>query len=72
LLWIFIYLFILAHKSLIMASQVVLGLFWLASLATAQDCTLQFDGRVPANFAPNTFDQANDVFSPDNVFGQSK
>jgi hypothetical protein len=44
----------------------------LAALAAAQSCDLQFDGRVPADFTPDTFDTQNDVFSPDNVFGASK
>ncbi|PKS05998.1 hypothetical protein jhhlp_007831 [Lomentospora prolificans] len=41
-----------------------------APLVSAQECTLQFDGRVPDGFAAADFDAANDIFSPDNVFGQ--
>lgn len=47
-------------------------LFALAGvpLARAQECTLQFDGRVPADFALADFDAANDLFDSESVFGQ--
>lgn len=42
----------------------------LITLASAQKCTLQFDGRIPATFGAVSFDAANDFFSQSNVFGQ--
>ncbi|CAI4213156.1 unnamed protein product [Parascedosporium putredinis] len=39
-------------------------------LVSAQECTLQFDGRTPDDFAAADFDANNNIFSPDNVFGQ--
>ena len=39
-------------------------------LARAQACPLQFDGRVPADFALADFDAANDLFDSDSVFGE--
>ncbi|TPX07974.1 uncharacterized protein E0L32_010305 [Thyridium curvatum] len=36
----------------------------------AQQCSLQFDGRVPGAFSAATFDTQNNIFSPKNVFGQ--
>ncbi|KAI0131859.1 hypothetical protein BJ170DRAFT_223082 [Xylariales sp. AK1849] len=42
----------------------------LSPLVASQQCNLQFDGRVPKNFTAATFDTANGVFNPDNVFGQ--
>jgi len=47
------------------------SLISLASLAAAQQCKLQFDGRVPGAFGVQSFDAANNIFSPDNVFGQN-
>ncbi|KAI1856852.1 hypothetical protein JX265_011177 [Neoarthrinium moseri] len=43
----------------------------LPLLVASQQCDLQFDGRVPSNFVAATFDKANNVFNPDNVFGQN-
>jgi hypothetical protein len=43
-----------------------------ASLVAGQQCDLQFDGRVPGALALAQFDANNNIFSPDNVFGQSK
>ncbi|KAJ8125387.1 hypothetical protein O1611_g8252 [Lasiodiplodia mahajangana] len=40
------------------------------TLVVSQQCDLQFDGRVPSNFAAATFDTNNGIFNPDNVFGQ--
>ncbi|KAI0105656.1 glycoside hydrolase family 131 protein [Nemania sp. FL0031] len=40
------------------------------ALVVSQQCDLQFDGRVPSNFAAATFDTNNGVFNPDNVFGK--
>ena len=39
-------------------------------LAQAQACALQFDGRIPADFALADFDAANDIFNPESVFGE--
>jgi len=47
------------------------SLLSLVSLAAAQQCDLQFDGRVPGAFGVQSFNANNDIFSPDNVFGQS-
>ncbi len=44
----------------------------LLSLAAAQQCTLQFDGRVPGAFSAASFDAQNNIFNPSNVFGQSQ
>ncbi|KAI1755968.1 glycoside hydrolase family 131 protein [Xylaria castorea] len=47
--------------------------FFLATLPTlvvSQQCDLQFDGRVPPDFATATFNTDNGVFDPNNVFGQ--
>ena len=40
-----------------------------SSFAAAQQCKLQFDGRVPANTAVKAFDANNNIFNPNNVFG---
>ena len=48
------------------------AVFSLMSLAAAQQCDLQFDGRVPGAFGVQSFDAQNNIFSPANVFGQSK
>ena len=53
-----------------MRSSLLLALSGLPMLALAQDCPLQFDGRVPADFALADFDAANDIFDPDSVFGR--
>ncbi|KAL1835245.1 hypothetical protein VTK73DRAFT_5934 [Phialemonium thermophilum] len=42
----------------------------VASLALAQKCALQFDGRVPGALGVASFDSANDLFSSSNVLGQ--
>ena len=42
----------------------------LSALAVAQQCDLQFDGRVPSNFAAATFNSNNGIFDPNNVVGQ--
>jgi hypothetical protein len=42
----------------------------LPMLVASQQCDLQFDGRVPSNFAAATFNTNNGVFDPNNVFGQ--
>ncbi|ORY70519.1 uncharacterized protein BCR38DRAFT_334322 [Pseudomassariella vexata] len=42
----------------------------LVTLVVAQQCTLQFDGRVPSDFVAATFDTAaNTMFNPDFTFG---
>lgn len=41
-----------------------------ASLAVAQECALQFDGRIPNELAAADFDVANDIFSNAFVIGQ--
>ncbi|KAK1659051.1 hypothetical protein BDP55DRAFT_620692 [Colletotrichum godetiae] len=40
-----------------------------ASVAVAQQCTLQFDGRVTTGTEAEAFDAENNLFSPQNVFG---
>jgi hypothetical protein len=55
-----------------MHSSISCTLLSLAALAAAQQCDLQFDGRVPANFDVDTFDDANGIFNPDNVLGAGK
>ncbi|KXH33788.1 hypothetical protein CSAL01_09299 [Colletotrichum salicis] len=40
-----------------------------ASVAVAQQCTLQFDGRVATGTEAEAFDAENNLFSPQNVFG---
>lgn len=40
-----------------------------ASVALAQQCTLQFDGRVATGTEAEAFDAENNLFSPQNVFG---
>ncbi|KAF4773863.1 hypothetical protein HER10_EVM0005598 [Colletotrichum scovillei] len=40
-----------------------------ASAAVAQQCTLQFDGRVATGTEAEAFDAENNLFSPQNVFG---
>ena len=40
------------------------------SLAVAQECTLQFDGRIPNELAAADFDVANDIFNNAFVLGQ--
>ncbi|KAI0195575.1 hypothetical protein EV127DRAFT_459033 [Xylaria flabelliformis] len=55
-----------------MASRLSLTSFLaiIPTLVASQQCELQFDGRVPSNFAAATFNSDNGIFDPDNVFGQ--
>ncbi|CAK7233561.1 hypothetical protein SEUCBS140593_008643 [Sporothrix eucalyptigena] len=53
-----------------MISSSSLALLALPLLASAQKCTIQFDGRVPSTFTAASFDTNNNVFNPSNVFGQ--
>lgn len=57
-----------------MVSQTLLSVSSILTLlfiaASAQKCTLQFDGRIPGTFTPASFDAANAFFSQSNVFGQ--
>ena len=54
-----------------MAPLVWLAATWLASsLAAAQTCQLQFDGRVPADLVGTDFDVANGIFSEAFVLGE--
>ena len=39
---------------------------------TAQKCNLQFDGRVPKDFAPTEFDDDNGIFDPEFVKGKGE
>jgi hypothetical protein len=38
----------------------------------AQKCNLQFDGRVPKDFAPTEFDDDNGIFDPEFVKGKGE
>nr|XP_036577089.1 uncharacterized protein CTRU02_12984 [Colletotrichum truncatum]KAF6783968.1 hypothetical protein CTRU02_12984 [Colletotrichum truncatum] len=42
----------------------------LASIAAAQKCKIQFDGRVPSGTALKSFDADNKLFNSKNVFGK--
>jgi hypothetical protein len=53
-----------------MATSRLSFLLSLVSLVAAQNCTLQFDGRVPADLAALDFDAPNDIFSESFVIGQ--
>ncbi|CAK7216689.1 hypothetical protein SBRCBS47491_002913 [Sporothrix bragantina] len=53
-----------------MISTSSLAFLALPLLASAQKCTIQFDGRVPSTFTAASFDTNNNIFSPSNVFGQ--
>jgi len=53
-----------------MSPQQSLLVVLLAPAVIAQLCTLQFDGRIPLDFAVDDFDAANDFFASDNVLGQ--
>ncbi|TRX94051.1 hypothetical protein FHL15_005129 [Xylaria flabelliformis] len=55
-----------------MASRLLLTYFFAITptLVVSQQCELQFDGRVPSNFAAATFNSENGIFDPNNVFGQ--
>ncbi|KAI0546969.1 glycoside hydrolase family 131 protein [Xylaria curta] len=55
-----------------MASRLSLTSFLaiIPMLVASQQCDLQFDGRVPSNFAAATFNSDNGIFDPNNVFGQ--
>ena len=49
------------------------ALLWcLVSLGASQNCTLQFDARIPSEFVVAAFDSANDLFASGNVLGQGK
>ncbi|KAK3991101.1 hypothetical protein QBC44DRAFT_341429 [Cladorrhinum sp. PSN332] len=53
-----------------MMRSLSLPVLWsLAAVASAQTCTLQFDGRIPANLGLAGFDTANQFFSNANVLG---
>ncbi|TLD15266.1 hypothetical protein PspLS_10667 [Pyricularia sp. CBS 133598] len=56
-------------RSFTVASAIFGGLL-ATSPVYGQQCKLQFDGRVPANFQPANFDTANNIFNPDNVKGK--
>lgn len=56
-------------RSYTFASSVV-GALLATSGVSGQQCKLQFDGRVPANFAVANFDTTNNIFNPSNVLGQ--
>ena len=43
-----------------------------ASLVIAQECQLQFDGRIPNELAAADFDVANDIFNNAFVVGQGR
>lgn len=43
----------------------------LASAAIAQNCPIQFDGRVPAGSTPASFDTTTSPFGTKFIFGQS-
>jgi hypothetical protein len=49
-----------------------LSLLALASAVLAQNCPLQFDGRVPAGSTPASFDATTSPFGTKFVFGQSE
>lgn len=52
-----------------MQHSVSFALLLLAPAALAQQCTLQFDGRIPSGTALKAFDAKNNFFNPQNVFG---
>lgn len=54
-----------------MNSFKVFSVLSFAAAAAAQQCDLQFDGRIPSDFVAADFDQDNGIFNPDNVFGQN-
>jgi len=54
-----------------MNSFKVFSVLSFVAAATAQQCDLQFDGRVPSDFVAVDFDQDNGIYNPDNVFGQN-
>ena len=49
----------------------LLLLFTVIPATAAQQCPIQFDGRVPANTTLATFDTSASLYNPNNVFGQS-
>jgi hypothetical protein len=58
-----------------MASKNVLSLLFAAIpvlAGCAQQCPIQFDGRIPANTTLTTFDTSASLFNPSFVFGQSR
>ncbi|KAL3426870.1 hypothetical protein PVAG01_00379 [Phlyctema vagabunda] len=54
-----------------MLSKIFYSALALAAAAQAQNCTLQFEGRVPAGSTPQSFDVATSNFNPSNVFGKN-
>ncbi|KAM3067264.1 hypothetical protein ACMFMG_005368 [Clarireedia jacksonii] len=55
-----------------MAFKISLSLLALVSAALAQNCPIQFDGRMPAGTTPASFDSKNtSLFDPGFVFGQN-
>jgi hypothetical protein len=52
-------------SSILSLLPVVLGITTVA----AQQCAIQFDGRIPADFTAAEFDSANGIFNPDFVKG---
>jgi hypothetical protein len=55
-------------SSILSLLPVVLGITTVA----AQQCTIQFDGRIPADFTAAEFDSANGIFNPDFVKGAGR
>ncbi|TLS26262.1 hypothetical protein PpBr36_04099 [Pyricularia pennisetigena] len=51
-------------------ASVLFGGLMATSPVYGQQCKLQFDGRVPANFKPENFDSVNNIFDPKNVLGK--
>jgi hypothetical protein len=49
----------------------ILSVLSFVAAATAQQCKLQFDGRVPADFVAADFDKSNGIFNPSFIFGQN-
>lgn len=48
----------------------VLAVLLAVTQVAAQKCELQFDGRVPKDFAPAEFDGKNGIFDPEFVKGK--
>lgn len=55
-----------------MSSKSILSFLALASSVAAQQCPLQFDGRIAMNATAALFDTSASPFNPSNVFGQSE
>lgn len=58
-------------KIIAMSSKITSTLFVIFAAVAAQKCPIQFDGRIPAHYTPESFDLSTSIYNPQFVYGQS-